>query len=82
MSTLTETLKSNLDNPASSVEFDLHAALDVVLGGVGLTASDSGGKITFYGKDPIVPSRLRFGSGARTPAFLILLSSSFSLQTS
>jgi hypothetical protein len=33
-----------------------------VLGGVGLTASDSGGKITFYGKDPIVPSRLRFGT--------------------
>src|SRR5215813_10320329 len=63
MTTLTETLKSNLDNPASSaVEFDLHAALDEVLGGVGLTASDSGGKITFYGKDPIVPSRLRFGT--------------------
>ena len=34
----------------------------MVLGGVGLTASDSKGKITFYGKDPIVPSRLRFGT--------------------
>ena len=43
MSTLTETLKSNLNNQASSLEFDLHAALDEVLGGVGLTASDSGG---------------------------------------
>ena len=62
MSTLTETLKSNLHNPVSSVEFDLHVALDEVLGGVGLTASDSGGKITFYGMDPIVPSRLRFGT--------------------
>jgi len=63
MTTLTETLKSNIDNPASSaVEFDLRAALDEVLGGVGLTASDSGGKITFYGKDPIVPSCLRFGT--------------------
>ena len=62
MTSLTEILKSNLDTPASSVEFDLHAALDEVLGGVGLTASDSGGKITFYGKDPIVPSRLRFGA--------------------
>src|SRR5215472_12693712 len=63
MTSLTEILKSNLDNPASSaVEFDLHAALDEVLGGVGLTASDSGGKIMFYGKDPIVPSRLRFGA--------------------
>jgi len=55
MSTLTETLKSNLHNPASSVDFDLYAALDEVLGGVGLTASDSGGKVTFYGKDPTVP---------------------------
>jgi crotonobetainyl-CoA:carnitine CoA-transferase CaiB-like acyl-CoA transferase len=62
MSSLTETLKSNLNNQASSQEFDLHAALDEVLSGVGLTASDCGGKITFYGKDPIVPSRLRFGT--------------------
>ena len=35
MSTLAETLKSNLNNPVSSVEFDLYAALDEVLGGVG-----------------------------------------------
>jgi hypothetical protein len=62
MSTLTEILKSNLNNSASSQEFDLHAALDEVLSDVGLTASDCGGKITFYGKDPIVPSRLRFGT--------------------
>jgi hypothetical protein len=62
MSSLTETLQSNLNNPASPVEFDLYAALDEVLNGVGLTASDCGGKITFYGKDPIVPSRLRFGT--------------------
>jgi len=62
MTTLTETLESNLNNPVSSTEFDLYAALDEVLDGVGLRASDSGGKITFYGKDPIVPSRLRFGT--------------------
>jgi len=43
MTTLTETLKSSLNNPVSSTEFDLHAALDEVLGGAGLTASDSGG---------------------------------------
>jgi hypothetical protein len=42
MSALTERLKSNLNNPVSSQEFDLYAALDEVLGGVGLTASDSG----------------------------------------
>ena len=56
MSTLTETLRSNLNNPVSSPEFDLYTSLDKVLSGVGLSAADSGGKITFYGKDPIVPS--------------------------
>jgi hypothetical protein len=56
MSSLSETLQSNLNNPASSPDFDLYASLEEVLGGVGLKASDSGGKITFYGKDPIVPS--------------------------
>ena len=29
-----------------------------------VSAAESGGKITFYGKDPIVPSCLRFGSMA------------------
>jgi hypothetical protein len=62
MSTLTETLRSNLDNPVSSPEFDLYTALDKVLYGVGLSPADSGGKITFYGRDPIVPSPLRFGA--------------------
>jgi hypothetical protein len=64
MSTLTETLRSNLNNPVSSSEFDLYTVLDKVLSNVGLSVSDSGGKITFYGKDPIVPSRFRFGSMA------------------
>src|SRR6188472_3019339 len=62
MSTLTEALRSNLNNPVSSPEFDLYTSLDKVLSGVGLSAADSGGKITFYGKDPIVPSPLRFGA--------------------
>ena len=62
MSTLTETLRSNLNDPVSSPEFDLYTALDKVLSGVGLSAADSGGKITFYGKDPIVPSCFRFGA--------------------
>src|SRR6266487_2497743 len=53
MSTLTETLRSNLNNPVSSPEFNLYTALDKVLSGVGLSAADSGGKITFYGKDRI-----------------------------
>jgi crotonobetainyl-CoA:carnitine CoA-transferase CaiB-like acyl-CoA transferase len=61
---LTKTLISNLNTPVSSSEFDLYTALDKVLSGVGLSVADSGGKITFYGKDPIVPSRFRFGSMA------------------
>ena len=64
LNNLTETLRSNLNNPVSSSEFELYNALENVLSGVGLSAADSGGKITFYGKDPIVPSRFRFGSMA------------------
>jgi len=63
-STLTETIKSNLNSPISSSDFDLYTALDKVLSDVGLSETDSGGKLTFYGKDPIVPSRFRFGSMA------------------
>ena len=54
---LTKTLRSKLNNPVSSPEFDLYAGLDEVLSSVGLKATD-----TFYGKDPIVPSHLRFGA--------------------
>jgi hypothetical protein len=59
---LTETIQSKLANPAQSSDFDLHDALNDVLKDVGLTAADSGGKITFYGRDPIIPSLFRFGS--------------------
>ena len=48
MSTLTETLRSNLSNPVTSPDFDLYTALNKVLSGVELSAADSGGKITFY----------------------------------
>lgn len=59
---LTETIQSKLANPEQSSDFDLHGALNDVLKDVGLTAADSGGKITFYGRDPIIPSLFRFGS--------------------
>jgi crotonobetainyl-CoA:carnitine CoA-transferase CaiB-like acyl-CoA transferase len=62
--TLTETLRSNLKNPVRSSDFDLYTTLDKVLGDVGLSKTDSGGNLTFYGKDPIVPSCFRFGSMA------------------
>src|SRR5271169_2354012 len=61
---LTDQLQTRLHNPATSPEFDLHSAVDQVLADVGLTAKDSGGKLSFYGKDPIVPSGFRFGAMA------------------
>jgi hypothetical protein len=61
---LTDLLQTKLQNPATSSEFDFHGALDQVLADVGLTARDSGGKVTFYGQDPIVPSSFKFGAMA------------------
>jgi crotonobetainyl-CoA:carnitine CoA-transferase CaiB-like acyl-CoA transferase len=61
---LTDLLQAKLQNPATSPEFDFHSAVDQVLADVGLTAKDSGGKLTFYGQDPIVPSSFKFGSMA------------------
>ncbi len=61
---LTETLERNLANPATSCDFDLHKAVNQVLADVGMTANDSGGKLTFYGQDPILPTPFRFGSMA------------------
>jgi crotonobetainyl-CoA:carnitine CoA-transferase CaiB-like acyl-CoA transferase len=61
---LTESLRSKLTNPASSPDFDLHAATNEVLKDVGLKTADAGGKLTFYGSDPILPSPHRFGTMA------------------
>jgi crotonobetainyl-CoA:carnitine CoA-transferase CaiB-like acyl-CoA transferase len=61
---LTDLLQTRLQNPATSPEFDFHSAVDQVLADVGLTARDSGGKLTFYGQDPIVPSGFKFGTMA------------------
>jgi crotonobetainyl-CoA:carnitine CoA-transferase CaiB-like acyl-CoA transferase len=57
-------LQTKLRIPATSPEFDFHSAVDQVLADVGLTARDSGGKLTFYGQDPIVPSSFKFGAMA------------------
>src|SRR5262245_3667905 len=61
---LTKTLEARLADPSHSPEFDLHAATNSVLGDVGLTTDDSGGRLSFYGADPIIPSPLRFGTMA------------------
>jgi crotonobetainyl-CoA:carnitine CoA-transferase CaiB-like acyl-CoA transferase len=62
--TLTKTLESKLSNPASAPDFDLHGSVNELLRDVGLTAADSGGQLSFYGQDPILPSSLRFGAMA------------------
>src|SRR5438874_5948480 len=59
---LTETLEQKLSHPATSPDFDLHAATNEVLKDIGLTTSDAGGKLTFYGSDLILPSPMRFGT--------------------
>jgi crotonobetainyl-CoA:carnitine CoA-transferase CaiB-like acyl-CoA transferase len=61
---LTEAIESNIANPTQSSDFDLHACVDGVLKDVGMSAADSGGELSFYGRDPIVPSAFRFGSMA------------------
>src|ERR1700745_2944786 len=59
---LTETLKEKLSHPATSPDFDQHAETNAVLKDIGLTTADAGGKLTFYGRDPILPSPIRFGT--------------------
>src|ERR1700720_3450479 len=62
--TLTETLQSKLSNPATASDSDLYGGVNEVLKDVGMTAADSGGELTFYGQDPVVPSTFRFGTSA------------------
>jgi crotonobetainyl-CoA:carnitine CoA-transferase CaiB-like acyl-CoA transferase len=63
---LTDTIQANIANPARSSDFDLHACVNQVLNDVGMSTADSGGELSFYGRDPIVPSAFRFGSMAAT----------------
>src|SRR5215475_9071800 len=61
---LTETIQTRLSNPERSANFDLHGALNDVLKDVGMSAADSGGELSFYGRDPIIASPHRFGTMA------------------
>jgi len=61
---LTQALKTKLQKPGTSPDFDFHGAVDELLADVGLTTADSGGKLSFYGQDPIVPSSFKFGAMA------------------
>jgi crotonobetainyl-CoA:carnitine CoA-transferase CaiB-like acyl-CoA transferase len=61
---LTETIVSKLANPVTNSDFDFHGTVNDVLKDVELSTADSGGKLTFYGRDPIIPSPFRFGTMA------------------
>ena len=63
-SVLTEKIVSKLGNPETTSDFDFHGAVNDVVKDVGLSTTDSGGKLTFYGRDPIIPSPFRFGTMA------------------
>ena len=61
---LTEVLEGRLSYPATSPDFDLKKGVNEVLADVGMTSDDCGGELSFYGRDPILPSPLRFGTMA------------------
>jgi len=75
---LTEALEEKLSHPATSPDFDLHEGVNEVLADIGMTTADSGGELSFYGQDPILPSPIRFGTmaaiglAARSVAFAAL----------
>ena len=61
---LTQALEVSLNHPATSPDFDLKKGVNDVLADIGMTSDDCGGKLSFYGQDPILPSPVRFGTMA------------------
>src|SRR5262245_63473642 len=61
---LTPRIDSALANRERSSGCDFHAGVDDVLKDVAMSTADSGGDLTFYGQDPILPSPHLFGTMA------------------
>ena len=59
---LAKVIIANYDNPSKSNTIDIPAHVESLLQSLGATTSDSGGKVTYYGSDPIKPDRLPYGS--------------------
>jgi hypothetical protein len=53
---------ANYNNQLQSNTIDLPAHVESLLQSLGSTTSDSGGKVTYYGSDPITPDRLPYGA--------------------
>jgi hypothetical protein len=65
--TLAKAIIANYDNPLQSSSIDAPAHVESLLQSLGATASDSGGKVTYYGSDPITPDRLPYGAISAIP---------------
>jgi crotonobetainyl-CoA:carnitine CoA-transferase CaiB-like acyl-CoA transferase len=61
---IAEAILDTLNSPATSSDFDFYKGVNEVLADVGMSAADCGGQLSFYGQDPIVPSRIRFATMA------------------
>src|ERR1700690_806738 len=59
---LAKTIIANYDNPLQSSSIDVPGHVGSLLQSLGATTSDSGGKVTYYGSDPITPDRLPYGA--------------------
>ncbi|MCQ8773134.1 CoA transferase [Streptomyces telluris] len=61
---LTDKITQAIAAPATDDAFDVHSETAAVLAGIGLKPEDTGGAITYYGADPVVPSTLRLGAAS------------------
>src|ERR1700733_1954192 len=59
---LAKAIIANYDNPLQSSSIDVPGHVESLLQSLGATTTDSGGKVTYYGSDPITPDRLPYGS--------------------
>ena len=65
MSGLTDQIRHSVNNPLTSTDFDFTAVLDDVLSTVGLSVTDAGGNVRFYGgADPLIASPFLFASAS------------------
>lgn len=61
---LTTAVAAAVRYPVSHDDFDPKTALTDVLADIGMDVAETGGAVKFVGADPVVPSRLRLGTGA------------------
>jgi hypothetical protein len=65
MSGLTDQIRHSVNNPLTSTDFDFTEVLDDVLSTVGLSVTDAGGNVRFYGgADPLIASPFLFASAS------------------